>query len=150
VSDLDGMIRKMKEPSVQRSYRSLRLLVILYVCLSWATMGAAFLMGSDPRLVPPVVWVRGGIVALVSLLTLFCALRTGRGGRVAFVLLRISAVTMLVAVIVVASIPGFLPPWFRIEQIACGTLLAGVVLIGFGKNFRRAFARASPDIDGLS
>ena len=139
-SDPDGMIQNMEEPNVQRSYRTLRLLVILYVCLSWATMGAAFLMGSYPRLVPPVVWDRGGIVALVSLVERCSAPCGPRGGRVAFLLLRISAVTMLVAVIVVASIPGFLLLWFRIEQIACGALLAGVVLISFGQNFRRVFA----------
>jgi hypothetical protein len=69
---------------------------------------------------------------LLLLVTLACAVRTGRGSRAAFVLVRVSALTMLAAVIVVVSIPGYLPSWVTVEQIGCGALLAGVVLIGFG------------------
>ena len=52
-----------------------------------------------------------------------------RGSRSAWRRLRIIAPIVVVAVIVIVSIPGFLPDWVRLEQAVCGALVLPAAII---------------------
>ena len=47
---------------------------------------------------------------------------------------------MVVAIAVIIVLPGTFPLWMKIEQGACGLLLAGVVVIVNGGHMRSLFA----------
>ncbi|MBO3752384.1 hypothetical protein J5X84_40540 [Streptosporangiaceae bacterium NEAU-GS5] len=130
----------LQEPPVRAAFRGLRLLVAAYVAVSLLTLVAAFLMRGDHDLVTPTVWVRGVIVAAASLLMLAFVTGTARGHRPAYLRLRIASAAMVAAVVVLVSLPGFLPLWMRIEQGGCGLLLIGVVAIANAGRLRRLFA----------
>jgi hypothetical protein len=120
--------------------RRVTALVGCYVGLSVLTLVAAYVL-RDTGQVDGAVWIRGGIVAATSLLTLSFAVRAARGNRRMFLRLRIVSAILLVAVVVIAALPGLLPLWMRIEQGVCGLLLLGVVVLVNGRPVRAAFAR---------
>ncbi|WP_236654385.1 hypothetical protein [Streptacidiphilus anmyonensis] len=122
------------------AFRTLKNLVTCYAGLSVATLAVAYLLRAHSDLVTATVWVRGGIVALTSLLMLSFVTRSARGSRGAFRRLRIASGAMVVAIAVIVSLPGFLPLWMRIEQGLCGVLLLGVVAVANGRQLRAAFA----------
>ncbi|WP_042387241.1 hypothetical protein [Streptacidiphilus melanogenes] len=132
----------LAHPLSLTAFRTLKTLVAGYAGLSVATLSAAYLMRGHSDLVTATVWVRGGIVAVTSLLMLSFVVRSARGSRRAFRRLRITSAAMVVAITVIVSLPGFLPVWMRIEQGLCGVLLVGVVAIANGRHLRGAFAAA--------
>ncbi|MEV7010519.1 hypothetical protein [Streptosporangium sp. NPDC051022] len=117
----------------------MRLLVGGYVLISVLTLVAVYLMRDDPALVNDAVWVRGGIVAVTSVVMLGFVAGTSRGRRRSYLRLRIASAIMVAAVVVLASLPGFLPVWMRIEQGVCGLVLTGVVVIANGRHLRSLF-----------
>lgn len=136
----NGTAQDLRHPQNLRAFRELKLLTGGYLALSWLTMGAAYLLRDHHSMVNDNVWVRGGIVALASVLSFALAHRAARGSRGAFRRLRILSTVMTVAIVVIVSLPGFLPPWMRIEQAVCGLLLLGVVLITARGRIRALFA----------
>ncbi|MET7338571.1 hypothetical protein [Nonomuraea sp. NPDC005650] len=130
----------LNQPRSLATFRTMKLLVSAYVALSVLTIVAAYVLRRDPGLVNDAVWVRGGIVALTSVLMLAFVVGTARGRRRAYLRLRIASGVMVAAIAVLISIPGFLPPWMRVEQGVCGVLLAGVVVIANGRHLRSLFA----------
>lgn len=136
----NGTAQDLRHPQNLRAFRDLKLLTGGYLALSWLTMGAAFLLRDHRSMVNDNVWVRGGIVALASVLSFALAHRAARGSRGAFRRLRILSAVMTAAIVVIVSLPGFLPPWMRIEQAVCGLLLLGVVLITARGRMRALFA----------
>lgn len=100
-----------------------------YAAVSALTLIAMIVFRNDASMVTDAVWVRGTIVALASLLTLFLAVRAARGDRRMLRRLRIVTAIMLVAIVVIVSLPGAFPVWFRLEQAVCGLLLLPVVVL---------------------
>ena len=74
-----------------------------------------------------------GITHLVlgsSIILLLFAFRAARGSRSYWLRVRIISPIVVTAVVVVVSIPGFLPDWVRVEQGVCGVLvLAAAILV---------------------
>jgi hypothetical protein len=136
----NGTAPDLRHPQNLRAFREMKLLTGGYLALSWLTLGAAYLLRGHHSMVNGNVWVRGGIVALASVLSFALARRAARGSRGAFRRLRILSAVMVVAIAVIVSLPGFLPPWMRIEQAVCGLLLLGVVLITARGRMRALFA----------
>jgi hypothetical protein len=130
----------LNHPRSLRAFRLVKLLVSGYVAVSVLTLVAVYLLRDDAGLVTDTVWVRGGIVALASLLMLAFAAGTVRGRRRAYLRLRIASALMVVSVAVLVALPGFLPTWMRIEQTVCGLLLVCVVTIVNGRHLRSLFA----------
>ena len=122
-------------------YRPVKALVVAYVALSVATLVVAYALRRHHDLVTDGVWIRGGIVALSSLLTLRFAVGASRGSRRAHTFLRIASATMVVAIVVVVAVPGLIPGWMKVEQVACGLLLLAVVVIVNGRRARSASVR---------
>jgi len=99
-----------------------------YAAVSALTLGTVILFRHDTAMVTPGVWVRGTIVAAASLVTLFLAVRAGRGEQRMLLRLRIVTAITLVAIVVIVALPGAFPVWFRLEQAVCGLLLLPVVV----------------------
>jgi hypothetical protein len=125
---------------LRTALRGIKLLVGCYLGISVLALVAIVWFRDDPALVTDTVWVRGTIVVATALLMLTFAAGTARGGRGAYLRLRIASAVMVVAIAVLVALPGFLPVWMRIEQTVCGVLLLGVVVLVNGKRLRSSFA----------
>ncbi|WP_030443573.1 hypothetical protein [Actinoplanes subtropicus] len=99
-----------------------------YVAVSLVTVGVMVAFRHDTAMVTPGVWIRGSIVAAASLLTLLFAVRAVRGDRKMLLRLRLVTAIMLVALVVIASLPGAFPVWFRLEQALCALFLLPVAV----------------------
>ncbi|GAA2242960.1 hypothetical protein GCM10010430_25730 [Kitasatospora cystarginea] len=130
----------LDHPRSLAAFRTVKRLIGGYAAISVLTLGAVYLLRHDTGLVNQTVWIRGGIVALTSLLMLAFAVGASRGRRRAYLRLRIASGVMTVAIAVLVSLPGFLPLWMRVEQGVCGLLLAGVIAVANGKHLRTLFA----------
>jgi len=75
------------------------------------------------------IWIRCSLVLASALVVLAIAASAARGSRGAWVRLRIISPIIVIAVVVIVSIPGFLPDWVRIEQAICGLLLLPVAIL---------------------
>ncbi|MFD6700389.1 MULTISPECIES: hypothetical protein [unclassified Microbacterium] len=75
------------------------------------------------------IWIRCSLVLASAIVVLAIAASAARGSRGAWVRLRIISPIIVAAVIVIVSIPGFLPDWVRLEQAACGLLLLPVAIL---------------------
>ncbi|HWD07117.1 MAG TPA: hypothetical protein VG674_32220 [Amycolatopsis sp.] len=132
----------LNHPRSRAAFRTAKGLVAAYLTVSVLTVGAVVLLRDHPTLVTDAVWVRTVIVVASALLTLSFTVRAGRGSRRAYLRLRIVSAIMLVALVVIAALPGAFPVWLRIEQGACALLLLGVVLTINGRHVRSLFARS--------
>ncbi|WP_027861770.1 hypothetical protein [Marmoricola sp. URHB0036] len=117
-----------------------RLLVGCYLALSLLTLGAVALLHGDHAAVNDAVWVRGSIVALTSILMFAFATRAAQGSKGGLVRLRIVSAIMLVAIVVIVSLPDPFPLWLKLEQAVCGVLLLGVCVLANGRAVREAFS----------
>ncbi|WP_329252141.1 hypothetical protein OG417_08390 [Actinoallomurus sp. NBC_01490] len=129
-------------PETRTALRTVKLLVGGYLLLSVVTFAAIVLLRGHRSVVNDAVWIRGTIVALTSLLMFSFAARAARGSRGAFLRLRIASAVMVVAIIVIISLPGTFPLWLRLEQSVCGLLLLCVVVLVNGRHLRSLFAGA--------
>jgi predicted Na+-dependent transporter len=107
-----------------------RTLVACYVALSLlALVVLAILSTVAPHEAAIAAWVRGSIVAATGILMFVFATQAVRGSSRALLRWRIVVTVMVVAIAVVVSIPGLLPLWFLLEQVACGLLLLTVAIL---------------------
>jgi hypothetical protein len=127
-------------PQSQQALRNVQVLAGCYLGISMLTLAAIVLLRDNAAMVPAPVWVRGSIVVVHACITLLFAVRTARGSRGGYVLLRLASAIMVVAIAVILALPGDFPLWFKIEQGVCGLLLLGVGVIVNGKQLRVAFA----------
>lgn len=121
-------------------FRRLNVLTSAYLGLSITALAVAALLRNHPAEVNSAVWTRGSIAVLSALLTALFAVRTARGGRRAYLRLRIVSAISVAGFALVLALPGF-PVWMKIEQGICGLLLLGVVATVNGRDLRTAFAR---------
>ncbi|MFG1624330.1 hypothetical protein [Kribbella sp. NPDC049227] len=129
----------VEQPRVAAALRAVRLLVAAYVGISVLTLGAIIALRNDASAVNDAAWVRGTIVVASALLTFSFVRRAAKGSRRAFLRLRIVSAVMLVAIVVIDTLPGTFPLWLKFEQGICGLLLLGVALIVNGKPLRSVF-----------
>jgi hypothetical protein len=108
----------------------LDLLVRAYVVVAVVTVVAlAVLAATAPDLAPGDAWVHA-VVVLVLAVLLPVRLRSARAGSAgALRAVGLIAAVLLVANVVEASIPGFVPLWMRVEMVGIAVLMAGVVLL---------------------
>ena len=107
-----------------------RTLVACYVALSLlALIVLAVLSAVAPHEAAIAARIRGSIVAGTGILMFVFATQAVRGSSRALVRWRIVVIVMVVAIAVVIAIPGLLPLWFVLEQVACGLLLLAVAVL---------------------
>ncbi|MBO1330883.1 hypothetical protein [Streptomyces sp. VRA16 Mangrove soil] len=123
-----------------QALRPVKRLVAGYLALSVVTLAAVIALRHHASVVDDAVWVRTVLVTASAVLTYVFASRAARGSRGAFRRLRIVTAAMLVAVVVIVTLPGMFPVWLRVEQSVCGLLLLGCVVVANGRAVRSLFA----------
>jgi hypothetical protein len=115
--------------SLTTAFRPVLALLACYLLVSAAT--EAVLVGQSVAgiRVDGAEWTRCSIVLASAIAALLLAIAASRGHRTAFLRVRIISVVVVIGLGVVAAIPGFLPPWVRIEQAVCGLLLLPVAIL---------------------
>lgn len=135
-----GTANEMADPNHVTAFRRIKALVGVYALISVLTLAGLVAYRNSSSVTTP-VWVRISIVAASSLILFALSMRAARGSRGAFRRLRILSAVMLVAIVVIVSLPGMFPVWMRVEQSVCGLLLLGVVVISSGRSLRAGFTR---------
>lgn len=125
---------------IRSAFRPVRLLVAVYLGISALTLVAVILLRDIPTLVNDATWIRVTIVLASALLTFRFTVRAAGGSRLGYLRLRFMSAVMVVAIVVIVSLPDMLPLWIRIEQGLCGIVLAGVVVIANSSRIRSLFA----------
>lgn len=119
-------------------------LIGAHLLLSLVAVVVLIADGRDPAVATQDAWVHGVIVAATAVLLLTFAVRALGGRRRAYVRLRISSGVLLIALIVIAALPGAFPVWMRaMEAVSAICLAVAVVIINSG-GARARFANA-PD-----
>ncbi|MEV4266948.1 hypothetical protein [Kribbella sp. NPDC049584] len=129
----------VEHPRSAAALRSVQLLVAGYLAISVLTLIAIIALRNHTSMVNDAVWTRGTIVVGSALLTFLFARSAARGSRRGYLRLRIVSAVMLVAIVVIISLPGVFPLWMKGEQAVCGLLLLGVALLVNGKHLRSVF-----------
>jgi hypothetical protein len=119
------------------AFRPLLLLVSAFVAVSTGML--VFLAGASAAGASfgDAIWIRCSLVLGSGIVLLLFTIRAARGSRAALVRLRIVSPVVVTAIIVIVSIPGFLPDWVRLEQAVCGILIVPVAIL---VNLRRTRA----------
>ncbi|WP_207309579.1 hypothetical protein [Streptomyces kasugaensis] len=120
-------------------FRNVKMLVLIYIVLSLATVGATVMLQDNHDLVTPTVWVRGIIVAFTSLLMYGFASSAAKGSPKGLLRLRIAVTIMVPVIVVFLALPDSIPMWMKIEQGACGLVLLRVMSIIYGRRVRQLF-----------
>jgi uncharacterized membrane-anchored protein len=122
------------------SMKNVKLLVGTYLAVAVLTLAAIVLLRDDRAAVTDAVWVRGTIVVLSATLLFAFAVRADRGSRGAYRRVRVLSAVMVVAIAVIVVLPGVFPVWLKVDQVVCGLLLLGVVLLANRHDVRARFA----------
>ncbi|MFE6734619.1 hypothetical protein [Microbacterium sp. NPDC057650] len=115
--------------SRRATFRPVLILTSAFTVLSAAMIAYLAVASATGIRFEPAIWVRCSLVLASAIVVLLFAVSAARGSRGAWVRLRIVSPIIVAAVIVIVSIPGFLPDWVRLEQAACGLLLLPVAII---------------------
>jgi hypothetical protein len=111
-----------------------------YAVVSVLTLLAIVVFSGNPDIVTDAVWIRGSILAVASLITFALGVSMAKGSRSNYRRVQIIALAQVVAIVVIESIPGAFPLWFKMENGVCGALLVIVVLVTFARTVRTTFA----------
>ena len=128
------------DPEAREQLRIAQVLLGGYAVVSVLALLAIVVFSSDPEIVTGAVWVRGSILAVASLVTFAFGVSMARGSRSNYRRVQVIGLAQVVVIVVVESIPGGFPIWFKIENGVCGALLVIVVLVTFARSVRGAFA----------
>ena len=128
------------EPDAREKLHIAQVLLGGYAAVSVLTLLAIVVFSGNPEIVTDAVWIRGSILAVASVITYLIGVYMARGSRNAYRRVKIIAIAQVVAIVVIESVPGAFPIWFKIENGVCGALLVIVVLLTFARSVRAAFA----------
>ncbi len=128
------------DPDIRERLNVARVLLGGYAAVSVLTLLAIVVFSGDPDMVTDAVWIRGSIIAVASLITFAIGVSMARGSRRNYRRVQIIALAQVVAIVVIESIPGAFPVWFKIANGVCGALLIIVVLLTLTRSVRTAFA----------
>lgn len=128
------------DPDAREKLHIAKVLLGGYAAVSVLTLLAIVVFSGNPDIVTDAVWVRGSIIAVASLITFAIGVSMAKGSRSNYRRVRIIALAQVVAIIVIESIPGSFPVWFKIANGVCGALLIIVVLLTFARAVRTTFS----------
>lgn len=111
------------------AFRPAVILVTAFLAISAAMMAFLAVATSIGIGIDIAIWIRCSLVFGSAIVLLVFTVGTSRGSRASWIRLRIVSPIIVVAVIVIVSIPGFLPDWVRIEQAVCGLLVLPVAIM---------------------
>ena len=116
-------------PDPSRRLRPVWILSAAFLLVSAAMEAVLIVQSLGGAAVDTAIWIRCSLVLASSVVLLLLSVAVARGSRSAWRRLRIIAPIVVVAVIVIVSIPGFLPDWVRLEQAVCGALVLPAAII---------------------
>lgn len=125
----------------QRDMQTVKLLAGAYLAISAVTVVVIVALRNHTGAVDDTVWNRGIVVLASSVLMLAFVRRAAGGSRRALTRVRIVSAVMMVAIAVTVAVPGLLPLWMKLEQIACGLVLLAVAAIVIREPLRTACGR---------
>ena len=128
------------DPEVREKLRIARTLLGGYAVVSVLTLLAIVVFSGNPDIVTSAVWIRGSILAVASLITFALGVSMANGSRSSYRRVQIIALAQVVAVVVIETVPGDFPAWFKIENGVCGTLLLIAFLVTLARPVRAAFS----------
>jgi hypothetical protein len=111
------------------TFRPMLVLLAGFLAVSTAMEAVLVVQSATGTIVDSAIWIRCSLVLASSVVLLAIAAAAARGSRGAWRRLRIISPIVVVAVIVIVSIPGFLPDWVRLEQAVCGALVLPVAIL---------------------
>jgi hypothetical protein len=111
-----------------------------YAAVAVLTLLAIVVFSGNPDIVTGAVWIRGSILAVASLVTFALGVSMANGSRGNYRRVQVIALAQVVAIVVIESVPGSFPIWFKIANGVCGALLIIVVLLTFARSVRATFA----------
>jgi hypothetical protein len=120
-------------------FRPLLVLLSGFVLVSLAMELVLVVQSIGGTAVDGAVWGRCSAVLASSIVLLLLTVGAVRGSRSAWIRIRIISVVVVVAVAVIVAIPGFLPPWVRLEQVVCGVLVLPVAILVNQRRTRALF-----------
>lgn len=124
------------------TFARIRLLVILYLVATAATLVFVALERDDRTLVDSDVWTHAIIVFGFALLLVGVARRAARGAPRAHLRLRIISVVIPLVSVVLVVVPGLFPTWMKIEQAVYAVLLLAVAVLANCAGVRSAYGGA--------
>jgi hypothetical protein len=130
------------DPETARAFGRIRRLIGAYLGISVAALVAIGLMRDDTAEVNSAVWTRATIVVVTGVLLVLVAGRAARGSGGAFRRLRIVTIVIPVVIVVLIALPGPFPLWLKVEQAACGLVMAAAAAIANSRRLRRSFVPA--------
>ncbi|MFF0266949.1 hypothetical protein [Kribbella sp. NPDC004536] len=130
----------MADPEVREKLRIARTLLGGYAVVSVLTLLAIVVFSGNHDIVTSAVWIRGSVLAVASLVTFALGVSMANGSRSSYRRVQIITLAQVVAVLVIESLPGTFPAWFKMENGVCGTLLLIVFLVTLARPVRAAFS----------
>ena len=128
------------DPEALEKLHIARVLLGGYAAVSVLTLLAIVVFSGNPDMVTSAVWIRGSILAVASLITFALGVSMARGSRSSYRRVQIITGAQVVAILVIESIPGSFPVWFKLANGVCLALLVIVVLVTFARSVRTTFA----------
>jgi hypothetical protein len=117
------------KPTRLSAFRPMLVLLSAFVLVSVAMEAVLIVETLSGNAVDVAIWIRCSLVLGSSIVLLILAMFAARRSRPAWRRLSVIAPIVVVAVIVIVSIPGFLPDWVRVEQAVCGLLVLPVAIM---------------------
>ncbi|MBS1907759.1 MAG: hypothetical protein JST33_14610 [Actinobacteria bacterium] len=117
------------EASRRAAFRPVVLLCGAFAVLSAAMIAFLIVDVATGTHLDAAIWIRCSLVLASAAVLLVFAIAAARGSRSAWIRVRVISPIILLAIIVIVSIPGFLPDWVRVEQAVCGLLLLPVAIL---------------------
>ncbi|MCU1421831.1 MAG: hypothetical protein JWN36_1482 [Microbacteriaceae bacterium] len=111
------------------AFRPILILLASFLLVSAAMEAVLIVESASGNPIDAAIWIRCSLVLGSSVVLLLLGVFAARGSRPAWRRLSIIAPVVVVAVIVIVSIPGFLPDWVRLEQAVCGLLVLPVAIL---------------------
>ncbi|GAA3040204.1 hypothetical protein [Microbacterium dextranolyticum] len=108
-----------------------------------ALVAAAILAIVDPAEVNWVVWLRGSVVAVASVIFVFVTKAAARGSYRAYTRMRWISILAPVGIVLILVAPdtGY-PIWMKVEQGVVGITIAAVAVLLNRPSTRRAFPKS--------
>lgn len=111
------------------AFRPVLILLAGFLVVSAAMEAVLIVLSATKGAIDSTIWTRCSLVLGSSIVLLLFAVRAARGSRRSWLRVRIISPIVVTAVVVVVSIPGFLPDWVRVEQGVCGALVLGAAIL---------------------
>ncbi|UKY54629.1 hypothetical protein [Streptomyces inhibens] len=132
----------LNHPYTQRAFGKVKLLVAAYGALSAAVLITVVVLAITGHEVTSFMWGRSAGVLASAAVTYWLTVRASRGARWAYLRVRAISIIVPIAIVAIDMIPGALPPWFVVMQVACALTIGATAFPINGSGLRAAFPKS--------